>query len=92
MDVEALRAALSELKREVAKIIAAMQLGGDRAKRRDLAKRLATCRKRARALESPASLLLQSLGESPEVRAELEQAVRFLEQMRSLGAGTGPRA
>jgi hypothetical protein len=90
-DVESLRAALTELKREVAKVIAAMQLGGDRAKRRELSKRLAACRKRAKALEAPAEALLASAGGdgAPEVRAELEQAQRFLTQMRTMGVGPG---
>jgi hypothetical protein len=87
-DLESLRAALTELKREVAKVIAAMQLGGDRAKRRELSKRLATCRKRAKALESPVGALLASVGDqAPEVRGELEQATRFLTQMRAMGVG-----
>jgi hypothetical protein len=87
-DIESLRTALTELKRETAKVIAAMQLGGDRARRRELSKRLATCRKRAKALEAPAEALLASAGEeSPEVRAELEQAQRFLTQMRQMGVG-----
>jgi hypothetical protein len=87
-DVDALRPALTELKREVAKVIAAMQVGGDRAKRRELTKRLAACRKRAKALESPAHTLLESIEDGAEdVRAELEQAVRFLAQMRTMGTG-----
>src|SRR5687768_10764373 len=81
-DVESLRAALTELKREVAKVIAAMQLGGERAKRRELTKRLAGCRKQAKVLEPPASALLDSAGEGDPARAELEQAMRFLTQMR----------
>lgn len=91
-DVETLRSALTDLKREVAKVIAAMQLGGDRAKRRELAKRLTACRKRAKALESSAGTLLESLEEGATgLRDELEQALRFLEQMRTLGSGAGQR-
>ena len=89
-DVETLRAALTELKREVAKVIAAMQLGGERAKRRELTKRLAACRKRAKALEAPAMALLEpASGEDPS-RVELEQAMRFLTQMRTMGLGVNP--
>ena len=88
-DVESLRAALTELKREVAKVIAAMQLGGDRAKRRELSKRLATCRKRARALEGPTTALLAATAdEASETRTELAQAQRFLTQMRQMGTAT----
>src|SRR5688572_4213217 len=90
-DVESLRTALTELKREVAKVIAAMQLGGERAKRRELTKRLAVCRKQAKALESPASALLDSTGEDNPARAELEQAMRFLTQMRTMGLGAKQR-
>ena len=89
-DVESLRTALTELKREVAKVIAAMQLGGDRAKRRELTKRLAACRKEARAFETPATALLESAGEDDPSRAELEQAMRFLTQMRTMGLGENP--
>jgi hypothetical protein len=89
-DVESLRAALTELKREVAKVIAAMQLGGDRAKRRQLTKRLAACRKQARAFETPARALLESASENDLSRAELEQAMRFLTQMRTMGLGGNP--
>ena len=84
-DIESLRSALTELKREVAKVIAAMQLGGDRAKRRELTKRLAACRKRAKAFETPATALLESASEDDPSRAELEQAMRFLTQMRTMG-------
>ena len=89
-DVAALRTALTELKREVAKVIAAMQLGGERAKRRELTKRLATCRKRAKALEAPATSLLDAAAEgASDVRTELEQAMRFLTQMRTMGLRAG---
>ena len=85
-DVEELRAALTELKREVAKVIAAMQLGGDRGTRRALRKRMAMCRKRAKALEGPATTLLESTSsEDTASRAELEQATRFLTQMGTMG-------
>ena len=90
-DVATLRAALTELKREVAKVIAAMQLGGERAKRRELTKRLAACRKQAKALEAPASALLGSASEEDPARAELEQAMRFLTQMRTIGLSVNQR-
>jgi hypothetical protein len=90
-DVDTLRAALTGLKREVAKVIAAMQLGGDRAKRRELSKRLSACRKQAKALEAPATLLLDACGEDEATRAELVQAMRFLTQMRTMGLGAGQR-
>jgi hypothetical protein len=89
-DVGTLRAALTELKREVAKVIAAMQLGGERAKRRELTKRLAACRKQAKAFETPAMALLDSASEDDPSRAELEQAMRFLIQMRTMGLGGNP--
>ncbi|HEX5140079.1 MAG TPA: hypothetical protein VFX19_03985 [Dehalococcoidia bacterium] len=91
-DIESLRAALTDLKREAAKVIAAMQLGGDRAKRRDLARRLATCRKRAKSLEAPAGSLLAASPEGAPERAELEQALRFLSQMQAMGLGANERA
>jgi hypothetical protein len=85
VDLEALRQSIGELKREAAKVIAAMQFGGDRRKRRELTRRLESCRRRARGLSREAAALLHSVAGEPE-RGELEKHLTFLDQLSVLGA------
>ena len=84
-DVTSLLNSISELKREAAKVIAGMQFGGDRRKRRDLTRRMEACRRRARALSREASVLLPHLQDETE-RAELQKQLSFLAQLSVLGA------
>ena len=76
------RDALAQLKRDTAKVVAAMQLGGERRKRRELARSLEACKRRGRAAGRQVDALLLEESLSPEERAELEQAAAFLAQLQ----------
>jgi hypothetical protein len=76
------RDALAQLKRDTAKVVAAMQLGGDRRKRRELARSLEACKRRGRAVSRYVDALLPEESLSADERAELEQAASFLAQLQ----------
>ena len=84
-DLESLRQSLSAYKAELAKVIAGMQLGGDRKTRRDLTRRLDACKRRARHLSRQTESVLATLNEDHEARPELETAVIFLGKVQDLG-------
>jgi hypothetical protein len=83
-----LRASLTQLKREAAKVVAEMQLGGDRRKRRELARALEHCKRHGKTVERLVDQLLSN--ETPalaeEEQTEVEQAKRFLGQLQEFQA------
>lgn len=83
-DIESLRAALTELKREVAKVIAGMQFVTGEEQRLDLNRRMEACRGVARELTAVADDV-QSRVVAPHEQEELDRATRFLAQMRTFG-------
>ena len=76
------RDALAQLKRDTAKVVAAMQLGGERRKRRELARSLEACKRRGRVVGRQVDALLTEESLSPDERAELERASAFLAQLQ----------
>jgi hypothetical protein len=76
------RDALAQLKRDTARIVAAMQLGGERRKRREIARALEGCKRRGRQIGRTASELLEGETLSREERDEIEAATRFLTQLQ----------
>jgi len=81
----ALQQDLSAYKQELAKVIAGMQIGGERRVRRDLARRLGACKRRGRALSARIEDVLAGLDTDHEARPELETALVFLEKVQQLG-------
>lgn len=83
------RDSLAQLKRDTAKVVAAMQLGGERRQRRELVRALERCKRRGKAVGRLVDGLL-SLDEaalSAGERSELEQATRFLGQLQEFEGG-----
>jgi hypothetical protein len=77
------REALAQLKRDTARVVASMQMGGERRKRRELARALEGCKRRGRQIGRIANeLLAQAETFSREEREELEGAMRFLTQLQ----------
>ena len=84
--IEEFRDALALLKRDTAKVLAEMQIGGDRSKRRELGRALEACKRRSKPVGRLAEGLLGEEGLTEEVRAELEQATAFLTQLQAFDA------
>jgi hypothetical protein len=82
-DLESLRQALADLRRDSARIVAKMHVGVQRKERRELERQLAACRKRGKALEPQVDALLP--GAEGEIKERLERDAYFLEQLRSFG-------
>jgi phage shock protein A len=82
-DLESLRQALADLRRDSARIVAKMHVGAQRKERRELERQLAACRKRGKALEPQVDALLP--GAEGEIKERLERDAYFLEQLRSFG-------
>ena len=78
-----LRASLTAVKREAAKVLAQMQLGGDRKVRRELVRTLESAKRRGRNLQRTVDGLLALDALSEAERAELQQASRFLTQLQA---------
>jgi hypothetical protein len=84
--LEAVLESLATFKQELAKVIAGMQVGGDRKVRRDLRRRLDACKRRARRLSRQVDEVLAGLDDGHEARPELETAVVFLGKVQDLGS------
>ena len=82
-DLESLRQALADLRRDSARIVAKMHVGAQRKERRELERQLAACRKRGKVLEPQVDALLP--GAEGEIKERLERDAYFLEQLRSFG-------
>jgi hypothetical protein len=82
-DLDTLRQALAELRRDSARIVARMHVGAPRKERRELERQLAACRKRGKALEPQVDALLP--GAEGETRERLEKDAYFLSQLRTFG-------
>jgi hypothetical protein len=82
-DLESLRQALADLRRDSARIVAKMHVGVQRKERRELERQLAACRKRGKVLEPQVDALLP--GAEGEIKERLERDAYFLEQLRSFG-------
>ena len=78
-----LRASLTAVKRDVAKVVAHWQVGGDRKVRREMTRKLEGAKRRGRNLQRTTDELLALDTLSLDERAELEQASRFLTQMQA---------
>ena len=85
-DLELLRQSLTVYKQELAKVIAGMQVGGDRKVRRDLMRRMDTCKRRAKTLSRQVDEVLTGLEDGHEARPELETAAVFLGKVQDLGS------
>jgi hypothetical protein len=84
-DVATLRTALTAYKQELAKVLTGMQTARDRKQRRDLARRLDACKRRARVLAREVEAVLAELDDGHEARPELETAAGFLVKVQDLG-------
>lgn len=82
-DFETLRRAVAELRQDTAKVMAAMQLGGQRRERREQERRLSACRKRARALAPQVQALLPNA--EGDTKERLEKDATFLSQLATEG-------
>ena len=90
-DLARLRQSMTDLKRELAKIIAAMNLGDERTNEEELSARLEASKTRGFALSMRAEEIRVSLSsEHTEAHAELDQIRGFLARMQSLGINKGP--
>lgn len=80
--VDELRVSLTAVKRQVAKVVAQSQVGGDRKVRREMARSLEGAKRRGRNLQRTTEELLTLNSLTAEERADLEQASRFLTQLQ----------
>ena len=86
-----LRDALAQLRRDSARIVAKMHVGGiQRKERRELERQLAACRKRGKALEPKVDALLPVA--EGETKERLEKDAYFLSQLRTFGLPPEPAA
>lgn len=85
-EVAELRASLTAVKRQIAKVVAQSQVGGDRKVRREMARSLEGAKRRGRNLQRTAEDLLTRDSLTLEERADLEQATRFLTQLQAFQA------
>jgi hypothetical protein len=83
--VAEVRAALALYKQELAMVLTGVQTARDRKQRRDLARRLDACKRRARVLARDVEGVLTRLEDGHEARPELETAAGFLVKMQELG-------
>ena len=83
-----LRQAVAALKAETAKVVAALQLGGDRRQRRELGRQLEKCQRKGRSLGPRVRELLEAAEGLPEAeKTELALADAFLTMLQSYKPG-----
>ncbi|HEX5371065.1 MAG TPA: hypothetical protein VFY10_16795, partial [Dehalococcoidia bacterium] len=88
-----LRASMSALKRDAAKVIAFTYVGGEDEARLEMTYRAAACRERARDLTDVASSILDELADgSGDTRKELEKIISLLGMLGRLGGVPNPSA
>ena len=90
-DLARLRQSMTELKRELAKIIAAVNLGDDRTTENELSDRLETSKTRGYALSMRAEEIRANLSaDETEAHAELDQIRGFLTKVQRFGINKSP--
>jgi hypothetical protein len=89
-DLAKLRHSMTELKKELAKIIAAVNLGDERTTEDELSNRLEVSKTRGYALSMRVEEIRTGLSPDHEAHAELDQIGAFLSKMQGWGMNKGP--